>query len=257
MSSRCVIVKQMSKEVAFLTLNRPEKRNALNIELVEDLCNALEKMTHEVRVVVLNGEGSIFCSGLDLFEATDPHLEEKSGLLLARLFTNIYSAPFVTIASVHGAALGGGAGLMSVCDLAIVTKNCKISFPEVRRGLVAAQVAVFLKRQISMRAIRELLLLGEPIDGECALNLGLVNRSVEPDDLMTETIKTAEQALKCAPGAVKETKRLLESLETSHFADDLEVALTFHHASRKSQEAKEGTSAFLEKRAPNWERNLS
>jgi methylglutaconyl-CoA hydratase len=258
MNKEHLIIKKLTPEVILVSLNRPDKRNALNTDIVEELCLTFEELPQhpDHRVILLTGEGPSFCAGLDLSEALNPLLEQKSAHLIARLLASVYSSPLMTIAAVHGAAIGGGAGLLAACDLAVAAKNTKIGFPEARRGLVAAQVAVFLARQIPMRAVRELLLLGELINGDQALSLGLINRSVKPDDVMKEALALAEQALKCAPRSIKETKQLLESLDPTRFADDLEIAMSFHHSARKSQEAKEGIAAFLEKRSPQWEKHM-
>lgn len=249
-------VTAIDPSVVLLTLNRPDKRNALNVELLHEICLAFDELQRNPknRVVIINAEGPVFCSGLDLIEAIDPLLEDQSATLIARFLTTVYSSSLVTIAAVNGAAIGGGAGILCACDLAIAAANAKIGFPEARRGLVAAQVAVFLSRQIQMRKVRELLLLGELIDSEQALSMGLINRVVEESQLIDHALKMAEMVVKNAPHAIKETKRLLDALDPTRFSDDLDIALAFHHSARRSDEAKEGTSAFLEKRPPKWEK---
>jgi methylglutaconyl-CoA hydratase len=258
MDNSFLIVKDIDSAVTTISLNRPEKRNALNLALMEELCTVCEQLDQNPskRVLILHGEGTTFCAGLDLQEAVDLSLVEKSAQTVSRLLTTFYTSPLVTIAAVHGAAIAGGAGLMLACDFAIAAKGTRIGFPEIRRGIVAAQVATVLCRQVRMREVRELLLLGELVDTERALAMGLINRVVDPQALLSEAEKIAEIILKGAPGSVKETKRLLESLDPSSLAKDLKIALSFHHAARYSQEFQEGTAAFLDKRPPKWEKKM-
>ncbi|MBA3816576.1 MAG: enoyl-CoA hydratase/isomerase family protein [Parachlamydiaceae bacterium] len=237
-----------------VTLNRPDKRNALNIALMEELSFTFEELYKDPsqRVVILNAQGASFCTGMDLHEAADSSLTEKSAMYVARLFRAIYLSPLVTIAAVQGDALAGGAGLVAACDIALATKEARFGFPETRRGLVAAQVATLLRRQIKMRDVRELLLMGESIDAQKAMEIGLINRVVEKEQLLIAATEIAHAVLKGAPAATRETKHLLHSLDTPSFYDELKLALSFHENARNSDEAKEGLAAFFEKRQPNW-----
>jgi methylglutaconyl-CoA hydratase len=240
--------------VATVWLNRPDKRNALNLALLEELKGALGTLENEknVRVLVLRGRGSTFCAGLDLAEAQDPTQAHRSAELIAAVLESIYEWPGPTLAVVHGAALAGGAGLMSACDLVLATVDCRIGYPEVRRGLVAALVMTLLRRQIGDRAARELLLLGEIMEAERAQALGLVTRVV-PSDLLEDTCALILDALlQGAPGAHLHTKRLWNAMYPRLLRDDLALALEKHVEIRRSQEAQEGMRAFLEKRPPNW-----
>ena len=179
--------------ISVVSLNRPEKRNALNIDLMEQLCHAIEQVHRNPnqRAIILKGEGPVFCAGLDLAEANDDSKIETSSQWISRTLTTIYQSPLVTIAAVHGAALAGGAGLMTACDLAIASEEAVIGYPEIRRGLVAAQVMLFLVRQIGQRYARELLLLGELIDVQRALQFGLINRAVSQAELLPEAYRLA------------------------------------------------------------------
>jgi len=254
MTKQFLTMKKIDESTIVVGLNRPDKRNALSLDLMSDLCEVFEALQDHpsYRVIVLTGEGKTFCAGLDLQEAADINLVEKMSQHVARLLTAIYSSKLVTIAALQGSAIAGGAGLVAACDCAVMAINAQIGFPETRRGLVAAQVAPLLRRQISMRDIRELLLVGNLVDAERALSMGLVNRVVEPEWVMTEALNLAERILLGAPEATKETKRLLDSLEPTDFYKDMEIAISFHHAARHSAEAKEGIAAFLEKREPSW-----
>src|SRR5262249_31950994 len=158
----------------------------------------------------------------------------------------------VTIAAVHGAAVAGGAGIMSACDFVVAAERTKIGYPEVRRGLVAGLVMTFLRRQIGERNMRDLLLGSKLIYAERAREIGLVNRVVAQDDLMTEGLKFAESVLQGAPGAVAQTKQLIDELWWRSVKDDVDLALKYHMQARESDEAREGIAAFNEKRKPKW-----
>lgn len=241
--------------VALLTLNRPEKRNALNIPVLEALNKTLEKIKSDInqRVIILNALGSVFCAGLDLEEASRVETEKESAALLAKLFSSIAQMPQIMICVVQGAALAGGAGLACAFDYVIAAQGARFGFPEVRRGLVAAQVTAILRRQLKERQLRELLLFGESIDAQEALKIGLINCIVPEEELMSKALGMARLALKGAPGAIQKTKTLIDALSLRSMEDDLEIALEFHHAARHSPEAKEGMCAFLEKRKPLWD----
>jgi len=255
MAYEYITTQSLGSSIIMVTLNRPDKRNALNVALMEELSFTFEELYKDPsqRVVILNAQGPAFCTGMDLNETADPSLTEKSAMFVARLFRAIYLSPLVTIAAVQGDALAGGAGLVAACDIAIASKEACFGFPETRRGLVAAQVATLLRRQISMRDVRELLLVGESIDSQKALTIGLINRVVEKEQLLIEATKMANDVLKGAPTATRETKHLLHSLDSSSFYDELKIALSFHENARNSDEAKEGVAAFFEKRKPNWD----
>lgn len=247
MTAPLVLVNRDHPSVTILTLNRPEKRNALNIALLEELCRLFEETEKLAgqRIAIIAGAGSIFCAGLDLKEAVASELVEQSAALLARLLSALYSSSLVTIAAVQGAAIAGGAGLASACDFIIAAKGTQFGYPEVRRGLVAAQVAVLLQRQLPMRKVRELLLLGESIDAEEALEIGLINCVAASEQLIDKALEIASVALKGAPQAIVETKRLLTALESVPLADQLKIAMETHHRARLSSEAKEGVAAFF------------
>ena len=258
MAYQYITTQSLGNAIVLMTINRPDKCNALNIALMEELSFAFEELYKDSsqRVVILAAEGPAFCTGMDLHEVADSTLNEKSAMFVARLFRAIFLSPLVTIAAVQGDALAGGAGLVAACDIAISVKEARFGFPETRRGLIAAQVATLLRRQIRMRDIRELLLVGESIDAQKALSIGLINRIVEKEQLLIEASQIANDVLKGAPAATRETKHLLHSLDSSGFYDESKIALSFHEATRGSDEAKEGLTAFFEKRQPNWD-NIS
>jgi methylglutaconyl-CoA hydratase len=248
-----VLVEKQTPQITLLTLNRPERRNALTIELMGELTAAIENAAADPkqRIVILRGAGKAFCTGLDLEEAAkrEPH---ETAEMAARMLLALAETRFVTIATVHGAAVAGGAGIMSACDFVIAAERTKIGYPEVRRGLVAGLVMTFLRRQLRERDLRELLLASELIDAERAREIGLVNRVVPAGELESESQKIATSVLQGAPGAITNSKRLMEELWSTSVREDIEVALCHHMEARESPEAKEGIAAFNEKRPPNW-----
>jgi methylglutaconyl-CoA hydratase len=249
-----VLIEKQSPQITVVTLNRPERRNALTLELLTQLCAAIKVASDEPqkRVVILCGAGAAFCTGLDLKEAADQTKAHATAEMVANTLIAISQTHLVTIAAVHGAAVAGGAGIMSACDFVVAAHGTKIGYPEVRRGLVAGLVMTFLSRQVGERNMRELLLGSELIDAERAKEIGLVNRIVTQDDLMSEALKFAESALQGAPGALAQTKRLIDELWWRSVKDDVDLALKYHMEARESAEAREGIAAFNEKRKPNW-----
>jgi methylglutaconyl-CoA hydratase len=248
-----VLIEKQSPQITLVTLNRPERRNALTIELMNELTAAIENAgaDPQQRILILRGAGKAFCTGLDLEEAAkhDPH---ETAETVARTLLALAETRLVTIATVHGAAVAGGAGIMSACDFVIAAERTKIGYPEVRRGLVAGLVMTFLRRQLRERDLREILLASELFDAERARDLGLVNRVVPSAELENETQKIVASVLQGAPGALANSKRLMEQLWSRSIRDDIEIALRHHLEARESPESKEGIAAFNEKRSPNW-----
>ncbi len=241
--------------VTTVTLNRADKRNALNTELLGSLVAAITAAETDKaqRILVLRGAGPVFCAGLDLDEAAQPGRALASAELVAQALRTIAATRLVTIAAVQGAAIAGGAGLMSACDFAVATRDAKFGYPEVRRGLVPALIMTFLRRQLRERDARELLLLGKLFDATHAHAIGLINRVVADEAALTTEVRTLiSSLLQGGPEAVAETKRLLTELWPAPVPADLDRALAFHLAARNSTEAKEGVAAFREKRPPNW-----
>jgi methylglutaconyl-CoA hydratase len=249
-----VLIEKQTPQVTVLTLNRPERRNALTIELLTELTAAIKMASDEPqkRVLILRGAGAAFCTGMDLKEAADHSKAHATAEMVANALIAISQSRLVTIAAVHGAAVAGGAGVMSACDFIVAAQGTKIGYPEVRRGLVAGLVMTFLRRQVGERNIRELLLGSELIDADQAKRIGLVNRVVAQDELMIEAQRFAQSVLQGAPGALTQTKRLVEELWSSSVSEDIQVALKYHMQAREAEEAREGIAAFNEKRKPKW-----
>ncbi|PYK33365.1 MAG: enoyl-CoA hydratase/isomerase family protein [Verrucomicrobia bacterium] len=249
-----VLVEKQTPQIRAIVLNRPERRNALTLELLNEL-NAAIKVASEQpqeRVLILRGAGAAFCTGLDLKEAADQTKTHATAAMVAKTLITLSQTRLITIAAVHGAAVAGGAGIMSACDFVIAAEGTKIGYPEVRRGLVAGLVMTFLRRQVGERNMRELLLGSELIDANRAKEIGLVNRVVARNDLINEAQKVADSVLQGAPGALAQTKRLIDELWWRSVKDDVDLALKYHLQARESSEAREGIAAFNEKRKPNW-----
>src|SRR3954452_12591713 len=248
-----VLIEKLTPKITVITFNRPQRRNALTIELMNEFISAIRVASDEAseRVLILRGAGSAFCAGLDLKAAT-PKNSHATAEMVAKTLVAIAQTRLVTIAAVHGAAAAGGAGIMSACDYVVAAEGTKIGYPEVRRGLVAGLVMTFLRRQVRERDIRELLFSGEIIDAERAKEVGLVNRVVRPAEVMREAQRFAEAVLEGAPQAVGQTKRLIEELWSSRVSEDVDIALKYHMEARESAEAREGIAAFNEKRPPKW-----
>ncbi len=249
-----VLVEKQTPQITIVTLNRPERRNALTIELLNELLAAIKVASDQPRerVLILRGAGAAFCTGLDLREAANLKRAHVTAEMVAKTLIGLSQTHLITIAAVHGAAVAGGAGIMSACDFVVAAEGTKIGYPEVRRGLVAGLVMTFLRRQVGERNMRELLLGSELIDAERAREFGLVNRVVAPDRLMNEAQKFADAVLQGAPGALVQTKKLIEELWSTSVTEDIELALKYHMQARESAEAHEGIAAFIEKRPPNW-----
>src|SRR5438876_4021413 len=249
-----VFIEKQTRQITVLTLNRPQRRNALTIELLTELTAEIEAAAadEQQRVLILRGAGAAFCTGLDLKEAADPKKAHATAEMVAKTLITLSQTRLITIAAVHGAAVAGGAGIMSACDFVVAAERTKIGYSEVRRGLVAGLVMTFLRRQVSERNMRELLFGSELIDAERAREIGLVNRVVVQNDLMSKAQKFADSVLQGAPGALAQTKKLIEELWSSSVEEDVELALKYHVQARESEEAREGIAAFNEKRPPKW-----
>ena len=249
-----VLIEKQNPHVSVVTLNRPERRNALTVELMSELIAAIETIgaDEKQRVLILRGAGKVFCAGLDLQETALTQDAHAAAEVVAKTLITLSQTRLITIAVVHGAAVAGGAGLMSACDFVIAQAHTKFGYPEAKRGLVAGLVLTFLRRQLHERHIRELLLTSELIGSQRAVEIGLINRVVALSELEKEVQKTVNDILQNAPGALSNTKRLIEDLWPNTVKHDVERALTHHMQARESAEAKEGIAAFLEKRPPNW-----
>jgi len=212
-----ILLQEDRGAIRILTLNRPEKRNALNSELTEKLLHAFQSADKDeaIGAVVLTGAGPGFCAGADLGEfkgLKDPQAAEKRAELTMNLhliFSKI-SKPIVT--AINGAAMGGGAGLAIAGDLAVMAESASLGYPETKHGIVAAIVLANLVRQVGRKAAFELVSLAEPIGAERALQLGMVNRVVKDKELIDEALKIAERLASVSRPAMAATKRLFHEV---------------------------------------------
>lgn len=259
MSETRLILRDDDGPIVTLTLNRPEKRNALSRTLVAALSDELDRVGAEAapRVVVIAGEGPVFCAGMDLNEGADDSGNAEAEVRaiagvqgIAHLINQVHRFSRPTIACIQGAAVAGGAGLAMACDYAVMADDAKIGYPEVLRGLSPAIVLHDLLRQIGERRARQLLLSGEFIDAATAERWGLVNQVVPSSKLKESVLQLARRQLAAAPLAVETTKRLID--EATGRPSDLRGAAAVSAAVRAGEEAAEGMRAFFEHRPPNW-----
>ncbi len=247
--------------IALLTFNRPDKRNAISYELIDELLAALEKLqSGTIRVLLLTGAGNSFCSGMDLEDlkaitGRTAAENRKDSETMAHLFRSIYEFPRPTIAAVNGPAVAGGCGIATLCDFTIASTEAKFGYPEVHIGFVPAIVSAWLVRQIGEKAARELLLTGRIISADEALRIGLITEIAEPARLLERAHELALQLLKNSPGSLAATKKLLNSYSGRDLEWQLEAAVEANAAIRTTEDFREGISSFLEKREPKWTRN--
>jgi methylglutaconyl-CoA hydratase len=250
---------ELQPPAAVITLNRADKRNALSRGLIDALAEAFERARNDerARCVLLTAAGSVFCAGMDLAElqASIDQPKERSpvwddALRLAKLYDQIYSLPKPTVAVVNGAAVAGGAGLITVCDLAIAVPEAKFGYPEVRRGLVAAMVMPHLLRHVGERMARYLLLTGELIDAQEAHRCGLINEVVSQPQLLDRARTLARSLAEGGPQALARTKAYLKQF--SRQAVSVEEAAQASAAPRLSEECQQGLRAFFAKQPAPW-----
>ena len=253
------IVYTIDKLVARVTFNRPEVHNAFNDQMIEELTHVFKDIQkrESVRVVVLTGEGESFSAGADINwmrKVKDYSFEEnlKNSLKLADLFYFVYSLPKPTIARVNGTAIGGGTGLVAVCDIAIASSVAKFSFSEVKLGLVPACISPYVIRKCGEGRTREFFLTGERLSAEKALSAGLVNQVVPPEELDEAVEDLVSQLLSSGPQAIGVCKELLGNVPSLSFEEAKEYTARVLSGLRISDEGQEGTKAFLEKRKPKW-----
>jgi len=245
--------------VRVVTLDRPAVRNALSTELRSELRAALDDARTDVsvRVVVLTGRGEAFCAGLDLreLEGTVTRSREENhadSTALAELFLSIVESPKPVVAAVNGAAVAGGAGLVTACDVAFAARSARFGYTEARIGFVAALVSVLLVRQVGDKHARELLLGAGLVTADRAMAMGLVNEVVDDGMALERAMEFARQMSRNAPGSLAATKGLLRDVGSLGLRQGFEAALEVNVASRSGAELAEGVRAFLEKREPRW-----
>jgi methylglutaconyl-CoA hydratase len=243
-----------------ITLNRPERRNAMTPEMQLELIWAMDEAAASAcHVVVFRGAGNAFCSGLDLavlqgLQDKSPAEHRADAERIARLFRTLYELPKPTIAAVHGPAIAGGTGLATICDFTLAVPEAKFGYTESRIGFVPALVSAYLALQIGDKRARDLLLTGRLFDAEEAHRLGLVNELSAPDQL-TDRVRTLAQKLtENSPQSLAATKRLMAAQNKAWLDEAIKQAMEANACSRETPDFREGIAAFLEKRKPRWER---
>jgi len=244
--------------IATITLNRPDKRNAISFELIDDLLRGLKEVeTSGALVLILTGAGKAFSSGMDLDNLKEligrsPEQNLKDSETMVRLFRSLYEFPKVTIAAVNGAAIAGGTGLALLCDFTLAVPESKFGYTEVRIGFVPAIVSTFLLRQVGEKQARDLLLTGRIIRAEEAARMGLVNEIVAPENLMARARELAALLMENSPASLRATKKLLNEHSRVELDAQIEAAVRENAAVRTTADFREGVTSFLEKRKPVW-----
>jgi len=244
--------------VATITLNRPEKRNAISFELIDDLLRALEEIaSSNAMVVILTGAGKAFCSGMDLENLKSllgrtPEQTLEDSRTMVRLFRSLYECPKVTIAAVNGPAIAGGTGLALLCDFTLAVQEAKFGYTEVRIGFVPAIVSTFLLRQVGEKQARDLLLTGRIFEAQEAVRMGLVNEIVPPENLMKRARELASLLMQNSPSSLRATKKLLSDHGRAALDAEIEAAMRENAGIRATADFREGITSFLEKRKPVW-----
>src|ERR1700733_815800 len=241
-----------------ITLNRPQRRNALTSAMIHELTLALRVAEDsQCGIVVLRGAGEHFCSGLDLSELramVGRSLEEHQldSMNIAELFRTLYSLSLPSIAVVRGAAIAGGMGLATLCDFTLASDDARFGYTEVKIGFVPAIVSSFLLLQVGDKQARDLLLTGRLIDAAEAHTLGLVTRVVPGDQLDAAVSELSTTLLANSPSSMRATKHLLHRQEIERLSRNLRAAVNTNAELRNTDDFREGVAAFLEKRKPIW-----
>lgn len=246
------------RNLATITLNRPEKRNAISFELIDDLLRALDEVAKsDAIVLILTGAGKAFCSGMDLDNlkallGRSPEQNLKDSRTMVQLFRSLYEFPKVTIAAVNGTAIAGGTGLALLCDFTLAVPEASFGYTEVRIGFVPAIVSTFLLRQVGEKQGRDLLLTGRLFGAEEALRMGLINEIVAPEKLLSRARELAAVLMENSPASLRATKQLLTDHARAELDAQIEAAVRENAKIRTTADFREGITSFLEKRKPVW-----
>lgn len=248
---------------AVLTLNRPQKRNSFNAEVIAELTDAFETLSKnpECRLVLIRGNGPVFSAGADLewMKAAahyTVHENEEDAFGMAEMLRRLFELPQVTIALLHGAAMAGACGVAAACDIAIAKKGTIFSFSEVKLGIIPATISPYIVNAIGPRWARTLFVTAERFEAEVAEKLGLIHHAVEDDAAMEKLVEHyADLVYAASPAAIADTKALVSDVTGEVIDASLGKMTAKRLAHRRvSEQGKEGLAAFLEKRKPNWAR---
>ncbi|MBV8206043.1 MAG: enoyl-CoA hydratase/isomerase family protein [Acidobacteria bacterium] len=256
--ARKTITIEHSEGIATITLNRPEKRNAISYELISELLDALEETKQSgAAALIITGAGKAFCSGMDLDDlaaitSRTPEENLKDSETMARLFRAIYEFPRPAIADVNGPAIAGGCGIATMCDFTLAAEGAKFGYTEVRIGFVPAIVSTFLIWQVGEKRARDLLLTGRIIGAAEAHRLGLVNEILPAAELLPRARALAGEIMQNSPTSVAATKALLLGYVREALDRQVAQAVMDNARIRTTHDFREGIASFLEKRTPNW-----
>jgi len=257
--SEFILIKK-SEGIATITLNRPDKRNAMNGKMIKEILDMLLQLRNDstIRILMMQGLGEHFCAGADIhwmqeIAAGPRDHNENDAQLLADLMYQLYAFPKPTIVLAHGATMGGGLGLLAACDIAIGAKSASFSFSEVKIGITPSVISPYVISAIGERAAHYYFLTGERFHADEAKEMGLLHRVVEDDALLQTGLTLANTLLKNAPQALMIAKQLIRYVAKDKITSELAQKTAEHLAGmRMSKEAQEGLQAFLEKRQPVW-----
>ena len=249
---------ELDGEIGIITLNRPEKRNAISPAMIDDLLGALDEAERKpARVVILTGAGKAFCAGMDLealrelaSQTHEQHVADAERM--GKMFHRVYSFPKPLIAAVNGAAIAGGTGLATLADFTLAVPEATFGYTEARIGFLPAVVSVFLLRQVGEKITRELLLTGKIFDAAEAHRLGLVTQVVPQEKLMESARELAQSLIASSPTSLRLTKRIILRWSEKEIERDLAIAIRESAEIRRTADFREGLASFLEKRRPEW-----
>ncbi len=246
--------------IGYVTLNRPEKRNALNFEVVEELKLAFQQASEDskAKVIVLKANGDAFCAGADLAylqqlqeNTFEENLADSSHL--KELFYQIYTLDKIVIAQIEGHAIAGGCGLATVCDFSFTVPSAKFGYTEVRIGFIPAIVKVFLLRKIGEQKAKQLLLTGELVDANQAVSLGLINEVVAKEQIHDKVTTFAQMLIEKNSGqSMAFTKQMIAAVQGMNLEDGLQYAAEMNARARASEDCQKGIAAFLNKEPISW-----
>ncbi len=251
------IIVAVTLPFAYITLNRPAVKNAMNNQMVLDIIAAFEglKDNREVRAIVLSGDGGTFCAGGDIKEmaqaSQNGETDNFSGTL-DKMLRTINQAPQVVIAKIEGAAMGGGFGIVCVADIAIASTEAKMGLPEVRLGIVPALISPYVIERVGLTRARELMLTGRRFDGDTAQQYGIVHEAVVPKELDARIDVILDEIKQCSPQALAACKRLIFAVKDTPNDATVDYRANLLTELRRSEDGQEGMKAFIEKRPPKW-----
>jgi enoyl-CoA hydratase/carnithine racemase len=250
---------ELKGPVAEVTLNRPESRNAMSHQMVEELLSCFHELAEEscsdIRVVMLRAAGRVFCAGGDVRDLRSVGEENRAAIArLDALLIAVNEAPQVVIARVQGPALGGGLGLICVCDIAVAGSSARFALPEVRLGLVPSIISPYVIARVGLPRARQLMLTGQEIGGSAAYEYGLVTHTAGSEEELDHLVRdVVSDVLKGAPQALRECKRLLFAVALRGGAQTLDYRIDLLNRLRSGGEAQAGMLAFIQRQRAPWQ----